>query len=81
MWRPEAGGEQSVSSTIYQSGSPGWFGGRWGTTHDAIDGRRLKYGVFLRGWSEAALLLLLQIEFYVNKRTVSLHLFQLSVIL
>lgn len=52
-----------------------------GGGHDAIDGERLKYGVSLQGWREPALLLLLQIEFYINKRTVSLHLFQFSVIL
>lgn len=27
-----------------------------GETHDAIDGRRLKYWAFLRGWTEAVAL-------------------------
>lgn len=38
----------------------------WGG-HVAIDGERLKYGVSLPAWREPALLLLLPIDFYVNR--------------
>lgn len=75
----EAGGEQSGSSTIYQPGRPWWWwwGGR--VMQSMAEGWNM--GSFCRAGGKLRCYCCCRLSFTSIKRTVSLHLFQFSVIL